>query len=115
MDEFNVKCTRKEVALSAIWIMYRRGMWQELASIGLPREKYEPLFRAYESRNRFNRHGYLRSTAQAMVFGAMDRQIVSSASRLVGLYIMLYGEENPAILKEKYRDDEDLFNESTND
>ena len=45
--EYDPRCTRIEVALRAIWLLYRRGKWDLLGQAGLDEQRFEPLFWTY--------------------------------------------------------------------
>lgn len=103
MEDFDPKCTWFITGLYAIWVAYRWGMWEELRQVGLPKEEFLPKFQDFEDRIVLGRRGFLRSPAQALQLMGLDKRIQNAAGRLTGYYIMLYGVENPAVLKEKRR------------
>lgn len=45
---YDPRCERVEVALRAIWLLFRRAKWELLALTGLPRREFEPLFEAFD-------------------------------------------------------------------
>jgi hypothetical protein len=62
-DPYDPNCTRVEVALKAIWLLYVRRKWDLLAGLGLEKAEFEPLFTKFD--NDYVLHVRLRDAVQA--------------------------------------------------
>lgn len=90
--EYDPRCTRIEVALRAIWLLYRRGKWDLLAECGITKARFDTLFWAFDERLETEK---LRTDQQTLAFLRFTRAwgheeaitLLSAAVWLVGAYM----------------------------
>jgi hypothetical protein len=94
--EFDPRCTRIEVALRALWVLYLRDKWDLLAECGLDREQFETLFRSYRiTLETDDRSPRIRTDQQTLAFLRFTRawgqdeaiSLLSAAVWMVGQYM----------------------------
>lgn len=89
---FDRECLKLNTAIRAVWILYRRGRWELLESIMLPRWKYEKPFLDYDNKHIFTEHGLIRTDRQTMHFAESIPGVIIAASILIEEYRDLYIE-----------------------
>lgn len=89
---FDLECLKLHVAIRAVWLLYRRGKWDLLESIGLPRALYGEKFLKYDARWITTDHGLLRTDAQAEHFADAVPGVRIAASLLIEEYRMIFSE-----------------------
>lgn len=77
-------------AIKAIWLLYRRGKWPLLESIGVSQSLYEGLFREFDTRYITSDHGLLRQEAQVHAFlQFVGPDVVDKAVFLLHMYWLI--------------------------
>lgn len=111
--EYDPRCTRIEVALRAIWLLYRRKKWDLLERAGIDQETFDILFWAYADQLLTeNGEARIRTDQQTLAFLRYVRgwgrgeaiQLLSAAVWLIGQYMTRrmrvraawYGKDLPA-------------------
>lgn len=85
---YDPRCERVEVALRAIWLLFRRAKWDLLLLCGLPRAEFEPLFEAFD----LLVEGHLLSYADTALLNRFIYAVrPSSAMRLLGAAFWMIG------------------------
>lgn len=93
------ECLEFSTGVRAVWLLYRWGRWDLLKRLGIPRTA-EGVFQEFEDTNILGVGGKLKSEAQVRALTKAYPSVVGAATQLVGLYMIQFSAEIPAIDKE---------------
>ena len=80
------------VALRAVWLLFIRSRWNELARLGLKRAEVEPVLLHFD-REKFGASHRLTGKRQVYSLLVALPVLLEAAVRLVGVYMILHSEE----------------------
>lgn len=111
--EYDPRCTRIEVALRAIWLLYLRNKWDLLAEAGIPKETFDTLFWAFSERLETERIRTEAQTLQFLRFTTTWGQeeaitLVAAAVWLIGQYMTRRNRVRAAYYGRELRKDQTL-------
>ena len=91
---YDIRCLDRNVAIRAIFLLWRRAAWVELADMGLGREIDEPFHDAadYIPGYRLRNDTHTETFLAALPFGVQER-VILGADILIRAYKTIYASE----------------------
>jgi hypothetical protein len=89
LEQFDRACTYPDTAVKAIWLLYRRGMWANLAKIGLPRAQFVTKFETFDDQFLSGDVGRVRTERDVHNLIQFIPEVLTAAIRLSGVYTVL--------------------------
>jgi hypothetical protein len=99
IDRYDPACERVDVAIKAIWKLYRRGKWSCLSEYGLTRSDMEEIFYEFDNNFIVTDHGllYQEATVQQLIKYEFEkrgtRKILDAAVKMIASYILAFQDE----------------------
>jgi hypothetical protein len=107
IDRYDPACERVDVAVKAIWKLYRRGKWSCLSEYGLTRKEMEPIFDEFGGLYITTDHGlfYQEATVQQLIRYEHEkrgtRKILEAAVKMIASYILAFQDERRTFYLER--------------
>lgn len=99
--KFDPALARVDTAVKAIWQLYRWERWELLASLGVDREKYEPIFHQFDEEHIISDHGLLESNHVPKLLKVCGPELVARSLEILERYQMMTRESRNAYLQKR--------------
>jgi hypothetical protein len=83
---YDPECERLDVAIRAIWLLYRRGRWELLGRVGLDRASVELPFETFDYDRLTNERGRLRTEGDCYELIRYAPLVLHAALQMMKLY-----------------------------
>jgi hypothetical protein len=90
---YDEKCERPDVAIRAIWELYRRDRWELLGEVGLPRAAFYERFRKFDEEHITSESGKLHRNSQVVAFLQAVPEVLRVAIAMNGMYQGMYSKQ----------------------
>ncbi|GHO44548.1 hypothetical protein KSX_27110 [Ktedonospora formicarum] len=88
---YDPACMRFDTAIRAVWILYRRGKWRELETLGLNRSECEPIFQQFDMECIFADNGLIKTESETFELIMRCPAVAQAANDMVLQYTFKYG------------------------